>query len=472
MPKIIAPAELARRLAAGEDLAAIAADKAVRLVDTSGSAAVTEGDAARTVRFAISTTGVKRDGMSLTGQGWKIDAYLNNPVVLWSHDDMTPAIGRSIETAIVNGTLMSSAVFAERDVHPLADTVYELIKRGFLNAASVGFIPLKARVSKDPERAGEIDILEQELWEWSVVNVPADPDALVAARSAGVDTQPIFQWTERMLDAGGFLIVPKAELEALRRNAKMPAAAKATKATKTAPTPVRRSLWHVSSLADLLQSLAYLQTNVAYEAAYEEDGSTVPAALLTAIKGLGQALVDMTDEEVGELLANLGPEDDASTAPAALKSPTPAQRAVILINQALRGAKAATAAAPQPRFVIRTQKPLSAHAATAVRQAFADWQAGKGALLLDDGITLEAFDATGKRSTPLPVEIRAGRVLSADNEQCLRDAHDLLSQAADKVMGIVKLNAAADDTGDTGTADDGAATRRARAVALKTPPAT
>src|SRR5579871_2566096 len=222
---VITPWDFARRLAAGEDLAGIFADRRVRLVSPTGDAALASdsGDD-RSVRFTISTAGAKRDGLSLSVDGWKIDDYARNPVVLWAHDDATPAIARAVATAVAGGVLRSTAIFAEREIHPLADTVFQLIRGRFLSACSVGFAPIRARMATDPARAGEVDVLEQELWEWSVVNVPADPEALVAGRSVGIDTGPIFDWAERTLDGGGaFAGVPRQRLEELRRNARMPA---------------------------------------------------------------------------------------------------------------------------------------------------------------------------------------------------------------------------------------------------------
>ena len=58
--------------------------------------------------------------------------------------------------------------------------------------------------------------------------VPALPTALVEARRQGIDTKPMFDWAEQMLDSGGFTILPRAELEALRLEAKMPLERKVT----------------------------------------------------------------------------------------------------------------------------------------------------------------------------------------------------------------------------------------------------
>ena len=44
--------------------------------------------------FVISTDEVDRHGAVIMAQGWRLDAYRNNPVFLWAHDYARPVIGR------------------------------------------------------------------------------------------------------------------------------------------------------------------------------------------------------------------------------------------------------------------------------------------------------------------------------------------------------------------------------------------
>jgi hypothetical protein len=69
----------------------------------------------------------------------------------------------------------------------------------------------------------------------------------------------------------------------------------------------RKGLYEVGWLASLLESLGVLQEWVAWEAEDEGDNSEVPAQLLAAMHALGAVLVNMTAEEVGELLAGGDP---------------------------------------------------------------------------------------------------------------------------------------------------------------------
>jgi hypothetical protein len=68
---------------------------------------------------------------------------------------------------------------------------------------------------------------------------------------------------------------------------------------------LRKGLYSVSRLADLLCSLGWLAQDVTAEAEWEGDNSPVPAALRDALLQLGNVLKEYTSEEVDELLATL-----------------------------------------------------------------------------------------------------------------------------------------------------------------------
>ena len=225
MPQILKTSDVMGRFKAGETPREIFFDaggaRTAKLVGIKAS--VTAGIEDRSADFVISTGALDRYNSTIAVDGWQTASFEKNPVVLWAHDDSIPAIGRAADVRVEGGQLKSRAVFAERDMHPLADTIYQLIKARFIGAASVGWIPLEYKFVEGGDRGFGVDYLEQELLEWSVVNIPANPDCLVAARSLGIDTSPIMAWAERALDHGGYSVIPRAELEALRKAAGAPA---------------------------------------------------------------------------------------------------------------------------------------------------------------------------------------------------------------------------------------------------------
>jgi len=217
MAKLLDPFNAAARIRAGESSAAIFRDQAGRpaakLAGLRADIAVGPGTA-RAVDFTISTGSLDRYNSTIAIDGWEIDGFTKNPVVLWAHDDSIPAIARAENTRVQGGKLRSRAVFADAEMHPLADTIYRLIKGKFLGAASVGWIPLEWKFGAD----GEINYLAQELLEWSIVNIPGNSDCLTEARSFGINTAPLIHWAEHALD-GGVSTIPRDEVERLRRSA-------------------------------------------------------------------------------------------------------------------------------------------------------------------------------------------------------------------------------------------------------------
>jgi HK97 family phage prohead protease len=150
----------------------------------------------RSIKFVISTHAVDRDGDKVDPTGWHLASFMKNPVVCWSHDYFTPPIARATEIKIDGDKLVAVAQFAPPDVHPFAETVYQLLKQGFLTGASVGFKPVKW--TYDEERKG-FDFSEQELLEFSVVPVPSNAEALLEARGT-VNTEPMRQWAIKAME--------------------------------------------------------------------------------------------------------------------------------------------------------------------------------------------------------------------------------------------------------------------------------
>jgi HK97 family phage prohead protease len=177
---------------------------------------VVEG-ADRVIRFVISTGAVDRSSATVNPDGWLLDSYKKNPVVLWSHMYREPPVARSIDIAVSAGRLVSDAEFVTREIYPFADTVFQMLKAGFLRACSVGFDPISSGYNS--ERHG-IDFFKQELLEYSVTPVGCNPEALVEAKSVGIDVEPLKAWAERALDEWGGekgIWIPRSRLEAARK---------------------------------------------------------------------------------------------------------------------------------------------------------------------------------------------------------------------------------------------------------------
>jgi HK97 family phage prohead protease len=156
-------------------------------------------DGSRVLTFTISTASVDRAGDTIAVDGWKFAAYRKNPVVQWAHDYASLPVAKSLREWIEGGRVKSDAEFTPAGMARFNDTVYEMYKQGFLSAVSVGFAPTKWAWTEDKDRKFGIDFMEQELLEYSCVPVPANGEALVEARAAGVDLGPVKEWAAALI---------------------------------------------------------------------------------------------------------------------------------------------------------------------------------------------------------------------------------------------------------------------------------
>lgn len=151
----------------------------------------------RTVKFVISTGGEDREKDIIDPSGWSVDNYMSNPVVMFAHDYNSLPVAKTISLETHGDSLVAIAQFAEAELNPLAEQVFQMLKGGFLTGASVGFRPTEFSYN---ETRGGVDFSAQELLEFSVVPVPANPQALIAAGVRSDDVDLIVDWARRTLE--------------------------------------------------------------------------------------------------------------------------------------------------------------------------------------------------------------------------------------------------------------------------------
>lgn len=140
----------------------------------------------RTIRFVFSDDSVDRAGDRIEVNGWDTSAFVKNPVALWAHMSWEPPIGRAKNVHVSGNKLVGDIEFASADISPRADEIYRLVKGGYINAVSVGFIPREWSFTNDKNRPYGIDFKKQELMEISVCPVPCNANALTEARAKGL----------------------------------------------------------------------------------------------------------------------------------------------------------------------------------------------------------------------------------------------------------------------------------------------
>jgi HK97 family phage prohead protease len=182
---------------------------------------VSSGEEERVLNFRISTETPDSYNDVIKSDGWDLERFKKNPVVLWAHDHRQPPVGKALSVDVKDSALTAVAKFADAETYAFADTVFRLLKGGFLRATSVGFFPKEWTF--DEERGG-FNFIQQELFEFSVVPVPANPDALtMALKSGDIDMEPLKEWAENTLDVWApdesvALWIPKTQIEEVYRS--------------------------------------------------------------------------------------------------------------------------------------------------------------------------------------------------------------------------------------------------------------
>ncbi len=248
-------------------------------------------DDTRQMLFAISSEAVDRDTDTVAIDGWDLKNYRNNPVVLFGHNywnNEAPVVGNSLSEFIANKKLKSLMEFTPQGMVPLADTLFGLYSNGFMHATSVGFIANQYDfVEDDPDRMWGIDFLEQELIEYSLVPVPSNPEALQEARSKSIDTGPLYDWTEEILEGwkahkSQSFWLPKSMVRDIRKQAD-PKQRTSAQVPKGGDMEKLAATLFVKTLTpDLAESVAEaIETFSSNTEAIASDGITIEAGSLT-----------------------------------------------------------------------------------------------------------------------------------------------------------------------------------------------
>jgi HK97 family phage prohead protease len=138
----------------------------------------------RTYWFTASTDTRDRQGDVIVQDGWKLQNFKKNPVILWGHDYYSTPIGKATTVRVEDGKLRIKVEFVPESIDPFAAKIEKLVASGYLQTVSVGFTTYKVEDLTDEEKKKRPEMpwgkrLFGELLEVSVVPVPANPQALL-----------------------------------------------------------------------------------------------------------------------------------------------------------------------------------------------------------------------------------------------------------------------------------------------------
>jgi HK97 family phage prohead protease len=139
-----------------------------------------ESEAAEGLPWTLSTFDLDRFGERIDPSGWDYKRYKDNPVVEWAHRYDIPAIGKMANLAADDNGLHGLVIFNDKDYDPFGWAIGQRVKAGVIRAGSVGFRVIEIEIpDKETGKDGTTLIFrKQELLEFSICNVPANPFAL------------------------------------------------------------------------------------------------------------------------------------------------------------------------------------------------------------------------------------------------------------------------------------------------------
>jgi len=137
-------------------------------------------------------------------------------VILWGHNHSIPAIGKAERVYKSEGKLMFKVRFAKEGAYDLADTVRALVDDGILKSVSVGYNPITRDYPNDNEKGQpRVVTTKAELYELSIVNVPANQNALLEAmKQKGYDEKQIKMIQGEEKSVIPYKQTPKAAIDA------------------------------------------------------------------------------------------------------------------------------------------------------------------------------------------------------------------------------------------------------------------
>lgn len=171
----------------------------------------------RTVEFIINSDRKDRHKDILNYDNWDLEAYNANPIVGYQHnvygdnlcgspnpDDVLGKGQAFMDTYKGMRVLVSSVEFEPKEINPVAEKVFRKVLFGSLNAASVGIVPIGGEIKTEyiKENGRVVDQTNywpgQSLLEWSIVNIPANADAL--RKSIKNHTMASLEFVQRLME--------------------------------------------------------------------------------------------------------------------------------------------------------------------------------------------------------------------------------------------------------------------------------
>jgi HK97 family phage prohead protease len=151
------------------------------------------GEADKGFPWTLSSFDLDRYGERVDPAGWDFKRYMDNPVLEWAHRYDIPAIGKIEGLYTDDEGLHGLVFFNDKAFDPFGWGIGQRVKAGVIRAGSVGFRVIEIEIpDKETAKDGTSLIFrKQELLEFSICNVPANPSALIKQDVGNVKTASV-----------------------------------------------------------------------------------------------------------------------------------------------------------------------------------------------------------------------------------------------------------------------------------------
>ncbi|AGK96796.1 HK97 family phage prohead protease [Clostridium pasteurianum] len=160
-------------------------------------------EANRIIQMTGSTEDYDRVGDKIIMSGVDLTNYLKNPIILANHnygsDEKSTCIGKALDVQVIGSQLVFKIQFADT---PNGQEWFYLYKNKFMNASSVGFIPLES----EPNSQGGYTYKKIELLELSMVAIPCNPECVQRAFTDGKISKALFDAINKNKNNGSEVI--------------------------------------------------------------------------------------------------------------------------------------------------------------------------------------------------------------------------------------------------------------------------
>lgn len=151
-----------------------------------------DGEVKTVYPFVLTSEIIDRDGDVVVVNDMNIDNYKKNPVVFFEHDTRQHAIGKAYNIKKLKGKVTADVWLHELD--EASQQVKRYLDAGVYNSGSIGFRVYgsnKRRVSLNEQSPYETvnELTPTELYEFSVVKIPANPEAIRKAYQREVEAK-------------------------------------------------------------------------------------------------------------------------------------------------------------------------------------------------------------------------------------------------------------------------------------------